>query len=253
MSIRTFFATFVILGLGSTAALAQSYTGYAGYAAYETPAYAPASYYAAPQAPAYTSAPNYAAAPVATYTSTTYYAPPQTPAYTPAPVAVTYYEAPQAAPVATPYYAAPQPAPVAAPYYAAPQPAPVAAPVRHCHYKVEQPALVYPTDQPLTAYQAYPPMVQPTVAYQPMVQPTVAYQPVVQPTVAYQPQVYAEAQVAYRPIARYQPYVAATYVTAGYGAPAAMAPVPGAPRVVVHPKVYVQGEPVRNLIKAVTP
>ncbi len=117
-------------------------------------------------------------------------------------------------------------------------------PVRHYHHKVEATAVSYPVYQPL---------VQPTVAYQP-VAPSVTYQPLAQPTVAYEPQIScAVPQVAYRPVARYQPYLAATYVTAGYGAPAAMAPVPGAPRVVVHPKVYVQGEPIRNLIKAITP
>ena len=247
---RTFFASLLVLVLGSTAAMAQSYTGYTGYAAYETPAYTPAPYYAAPQTPAYTPAANYAGAPVATYTSTTYYAAPQAPAYTPAPAAVTYYAAPQApaytpTSAAVPYYETPQPASVAAPAYP---------PVHRCHHRVEQPAVGYQAELPVAPAVTYQPVPPPALAYQPLVQPTVAYQPVVQPAVAYPTLVGNVApQIAYRPIARYQPYVAATYVTAGYGAPAAMASVPGAPRVVVHPKVYVQGEPIRNLIKAVTP
>ena len=53
---RTLFATLMVFALGSTAAMAQSYTGYTGYAAYAAyaaPDYEPAPYYAAPQAPAY--------------------------------------------------------------------------------------------------------------------------------------------------------------------------------------------------------
>lgn len=73
---------------------------------------------------------------------------------------------------------------------------------------------------------------------------------------------YAPTSVAYAPRVAYTPTVAyapttacaATYVAAynsgTYTVPAA---VPGAPRVWVRPKVYVEGQPIRNLLRAITP
>jgi hypothetical protein len=92
----------------------------------------------------------------------------------------------------------------------------------------------------------------PAVAYRPVVTeylpPAVAYRPMaqyVQPAVAYQP------VVAYRqPYAVYRPVVVAGYNAPVYTTPAA---VPAGPRVIVRPKVYVEGQPIRNLIKAITP
>jgi hypothetical protein len=95
-------------------------------------------------------------------------------------------------------------------------PAPVVAPppvVHHFH--------------PVGPVYAYPP---PVVAYRP---PVVAYRP---PVVAYRPPV-----VAYRPpVVVYRPTVVAAPVY--YPAP-----------VGVRPKVYVVGQPVRNVLRAVTP
>lgn len=74
--------------------------------------------------------------------------------------------------------------------------------------------------------------------------PAVTYVPVasrcVTPTVAYMPVV-----------ARYPVPVYTTYspVAAGYAAPVAAA----GPKVWVHPKVYVEGQPIRNLLRAITP
>jgi hypothetical protein len=48
------------------------------------------------------------------------------------------------------------------------------------------------------------------------------------------------------------PYYAASPVVAYYGGPVAVAPVYGRP-VIVRPKVYIPGQPVRNVVRAVTP
>jgi hypothetical protein len=89
----------------------------------------------------------------------------------------------------------------------------------------------------------------PAVAYRPVVtqyvQPAVAYEPLVvqagrvQPYVAYQ-----------RPYVVYSPAVAAGYTAPVYSAPVAVA---AGPKVWVHPKVYVEGQPIRNLLRAITP
>ncbi|MGD0896964.1 MAG: hypothetical protein ABR915_03950 [Thermoguttaceae bacterium] len=76
----------------------------------------------------------------------------------------------------------------------------------------------------------------PVVAYYPYVGP-----PVVGPFVQVQPRYYVAS-----PIVAPAPVYASPYVVAG-------PPVYYGPRVWVHPKVYVAGEPVRNVIRAVTP
>jgi hypothetical protein len=98
----------------------------------------------------------------------------------------------------------------------------------------------------------------------------VTYRPVVReyarPAVAYRPTVtqYIQPAVAYRPVVTYErPYVAyRPVIAAGYNAPvytaylppaAAPVAVPAGPKVWVHPKVYVEGQPIRNLWKAITP
>ena len=72
------------------------------------------------------------------------------------------------------------------------------------------------------------------------------------PYVAAPVPVYRPVAAAYAPV--YAPAPVTTYAAPApvYAAPQA-ASVPGGPKVWVHPKVYVQGEPVRNLIKAITP
>jgi len=105
---------------------------------------------------------------------------------------------------------------------------------------VAAPAVAYsPVVTPVTSYYA-PPAVS-YEAYSPVVSSSyVAYSLVVSPYVAYSPVVtaYPAPYVAYRPA------IAASY------APAVVA---AGPAVVVRPKVYVRGEPVRNLIRAITP
>jgi hypothetical protein len=85
--------------------------------------------------------------------------------------------------------------------------------------------------------------------------PPVAYAPVVNyaPAMNYVPMAaqYAAPRVTYMPVAaRYpaQNYAAYAPVANRY-APAA----PAGPKVWVHPKVYVEGQPIRNLIRAITP
>jgi hypothetical protein len=81
-----------------------------------------------------------------------------------------------------------------------------------------------------TAYYAPGPVTyQPAVTY---VRPVAVYRPVVVPYVAYSP------VVAPAPYAAYAPVVAPAYA---------------GPVVWVHPKVYVQGQPVRNVFRAITP
>jgi hypothetical protein len=76
-----------------------------------------------------------------------------------------------------------------------------------------------------------------------------AYRPVLTP--------YVQLAVAYQPFVAYQrPYVVySPVVAAGYNAPVYSAPVaaPAGPKVWVHPKVYVEGQPIRNLLRAITP
>jgi hypothetical protein len=86
---------------------------------------------------------------------------------------------------------------------------------------------------PVTAY--YAPV--PTVAYAQV--PAITYAPVA--TTAY----YAPAPYYVAP-----PVVTPYYVASPVAVP--VAPVYGRP-VVVHPKVYVPGQPVRNVVRAVTP
>jgi hypothetical protein len=80
--------------------------------------------------------------------------------------------------------------------------------------------------------------------------PAVAYGPVV--ATSY----YAPQAVYYSAPAPVPYYAAAPVATPYYVAspvPVAVAPVYYGPKVVVRPKVYVRGEPVRNVLRAVTP
>jgi hypothetical protein len=127
------------------------------------------------------------------------------------------------------------------------------------------------TQQPIVAMSVATPSVQ-TVNY---VQPVSYYRPYehyehhehVRPvyygaayTAAYAPAYVRPAYYAAAPVVR--PVYAPVYTpTVSYATAFAPAPVPayaapayaGGPQVWVHPKVYVQGEPVRNLIRAITP
>jgi hypothetical protein len=88
---------------------------------------------------------------------------------------------------------------------------------------------------PVVAYQPATTYVHPYVAYSPVVAPYATYSPVVVPYGAYSPIVAPAPYAAYAPV--YAPAVAV---------------VPGR-AVWVHPKVYVQGQPVRNALRAITP
>lgn len=113
--------------------------------------------------------------------------------------------------------------------------------------------LLVATQASAQAYVGYMPAA-PAVAY--YAAPVASYGPVVaaSPVVAtayYAPQpVYYPAPAPYyvaRPVAT--PYYVAAPVVAP---PVAVAPVYG-PAVIVRPKVYVRGEPVRNVLRAITP
>jgi len=150
----------------------------------------------------------------------------------------------------TSYYASPS---YAAPSYAsASYAAPSYAPPSYAAPSYVPPSYAAPTYVP-PSYAA-PTYVPPsyTVANYPA--SAVAYRPVltpyVQPAVAYQP------YVAYqRPYVVYSPVVAAGYNAPVYSTPVYTAPVaaPAGPKVWVHPKVYVEGQPIRNLLRAITP
>jgi hypothetical protein len=101
-------------------------------------------------------------------------------------------------------------------------------------------------------YAVYMPVVPAPVAGYYTTGPVMPYAPVI--TTAY----YAPPAVYY-PAPAPAPYYVATPVIAPVPVPApvavapvAVAPVYG-PKVVVRPKVYVRGEPVRNVLRAVTP
>jgi hypothetical protein len=139
-------------------------------------------------------------------------------------------------------------------YYGA---APAAAPYGSTVYPTSGTAYV-----PSTAYYPAPAYAAPVVAYRPVVAPYAApyaaYRPVVVPAVPYAN--YANPYAVYRPAVTYaQPYVvnapapAAAFSPPVYPAPAPAPAVAVGPKVWVHPKVYVEGEPIRNLLKAITP
>lgn len=80
--------------------------------------------------------------------------------------------------------------------------------------------------------------------------PAISYRPVVAayatPAVAYRPAVASCAG----PYTAYSPTAVTAYSASAYSVPVS---VPPGKRVIVHPKVYVEGQPIRNLIKAITP
>jgi hypothetical protein len=98
----------------------------------------------------------------------------------------------------------------------------------------------------------------PTVTYSPVATyaPAVNYAPAVHyaPAVPYMPAATrcVAPSVSYIPVvARYPAPTYVTYAPAAGAYPAA--PVPAGPKVWVHPKVYVEGQPIRNLLRAITP
>ncbi len=103
----------------------------------------------------------------------------------------------------------------------------------------------------------YAPAYAPPVAYTPAMNytPAVNYMPAVNfaPAVNYAPMAapYAVPTVTYMPVVARYP--APTYVTYAPPAKSCVPPAPVGPKVWVHPKVYVEGQPIRNLIRAVTP
>jgi hypothetical protein len=123
-----------------------------------------------------------------------------------------------------------------------------------------QPAYVQPTyAQPAYLQPTYP---QPTYVTQaayarPAYVPT-AY---VRPVYVARPMVVAYPAPVYRPVVQtyvptYAAYPAATAPSCSvptYQATAVTVPPPVGPRVVVHQKVYVEGQPLRNLLTAITP
>jgi hypothetical protein len=83
------------------------------------------------------------------------------------------------------------------------------------------------------------------VVYDPFVAPAISYSPIVR---AYSPVVTAAPTVVYRPPVVYSPVVT-TYspVVTAYS------PIVAARPVLIRPKVYVAGQPVRNFFRAITP
>jgi hypothetical protein len=101
------------------------------------------------------------------------------------------------------------------------------------------PATVVPNPAVSVSY-ASPAGCEPVASYP----PSVTYMPVASrypaPTVVYMP---VAARYPASPYAGYAP------VAGGYPVPA----TPAGRKVWVHPKVYVEGQPIRNLLKAITP
>jgi hypothetical protein len=108
---------------------------------------------------------------------------------------------------------------------------------------------------PAGAYEVHRPVAAgPVVAYSPVAEegPDFAYSPVVEypPVVAYRPLVtYGRMVTVRRPVVAY--YGPAVAAPAYYG-PAPMYYSVGRP-VVVRSKIYVPGQPIRNVLRAVTP
>jgi hypothetical protein len=112
-------------------------------------------------------------------------------------------------------------------------------------------AIVLLTSSTLLAhgYVAYMPVGPvPVATYYAPAAPVVTYGPVVAASY-YAPAPYYAAPAPYYVAA---PVVAAPVVAPYYAAPMAVAPVYGRPAI-VHPKVYYPGQPVRNVLRAVTP
>jgi len=85
--------------------------------------------------------------------------------------------------------------------------------------------------------------------------PPVAYAPAANyaPAVTYVPVTarYATPTVTYLPVVARYP--AQNYVAYAPAATTRVPAAPAGPKVWVHPKVYVEGQPIRNLIRAITP
>jgi hypothetical protein len=90
---------------------------------------------------------------------------------------------------------------------------------------------------------------RPVVTYRPVISgvaPVAAYRPVIAaPVVTYRPVLPRYASPIVGPTAAYYPTTAAYYpATAAYRV---------GPTVTVRPKVYVSGQPIRNVLRAITP
>ena len=188
------------------------------------------------------------------------------------------------APASEPAYSpAPQPQP---------QPQPIAIQASYSQPEVAQPAYTQPTYSQASYVQtsyAQPTYSQPTYTQAAYVQPSysqpvyaqaayaqpVHYRPAYQPVSYVQPVYYAQPAYVARPVVasygynynvpvyrpEYRPVVA-SYAPVYVARPATcevtvpqpiVTPVPQGPKVWVHEKVYVQGQPLRNLLTAVTP
>lgn len=115
------------------------------------------------------------------------------------------------------------------------QPAPVTTVVPPTAVTTYMPA---PASVPVTTY-------QPITTYRPVTQyqPTTTYRPVT----SYQPMTTYQPTTAYRPVTVYRPTVDAPPVAVPVNA------IPVGPEVIVRPKVYVRGQPLRNMFRAITP
>jgi hypothetical protein len=133
---------------------------------------------------------------------------------------------------------------------------------------------VVPSAAPITTYRAvvprgavvnYRPFIpatqvdlspRPVVTYRPVISgvaPAAAYRPVIAaPVVTYRPVLPSYASPIVGPTAAYYPTTAAYYPTTAAYYPATAAYRVG-PTVTVRPKVYVSGQPIRNVLRAITP
>jgi hypothetical protein len=137
------------------------------------------------------------------------------------------------------------------PVYAQPYAQAAYAPVQPAYAQV-RPAYAQPAYVQAAYAQVRPAYAQPAYVQAAYAQPVYVSRPVV----------FSQPAVMYRPVVQtYTPTYAAlpaapavTYSAQAYGQmPAAAAPVEVGPKVWVHPKVYVEGQPIRNLLKAITP
>lgn len=139
-----------------------------------------------------------------------------------------------------------------APAYTQPTPtyAPPAATYNPPAPSYPQPVPNYVQAAPVYSQPVAPTYVQPNYLRQTV---TTTYTPVrstYTSNTAYTPATTYSGTVNYVPRTTYSPTCVATYQAPVYRT---MLPVATGPRVYVHPKVYVEGQPIRNLLKAITP
>ncbi len=107
-----------------------------------------------------------------------------------------------------------------------------------------QPAPTYSQPAPVYSQPVAPTYVAPSYVRQSV---TTTYAPI---RVKYAPRLTYAPAVTYTPRVAYSPTCVSTYRTPVHQTPT---PVVTGPRVYVRPKVYVEGQPIRNLIRAITP